>query len=326
MKLHSVACIREGSKEQHLAFGDLIFCKGLWLATFREGDGHVSSQAAIRLLWKRSPAEDWIDGGLLEWQGRDLRDPHFTVSEKGECWLLAACVDRSQEKPLLETFAWEIRCSPEGLSPDWARAKGWRIAQPGHWLWRLAWHGGTGYGISYGGGGVHWYALSGRQEGTGVLLDRFSGQYVNESGIVFSTTGRAYVLLRRDPRADSDGVLSEENQAAHAYFGVADPPYQNWVWTDFGERIGGPCLIWNARRDGLYAGFRARSANGDWGTELAELSLEGEILQRVQLPSGGDNSYPGLVLHDQWLYGLYYSSHEEERGTSMYLCQVDVSQ
>jgi hypothetical protein len=30
----------------------------------------------------------------------------------------------------------------------------------------------------------------------------------------------------------------------------------------------------------------------------------------LQLPSGGDTSYPGLVWHDDFLWVSYYSSHE----------------
>jgi hypothetical protein len=38
------------------------------------------------------------------------------------------------------------------------------------------------------------------------------------------------------------------------------------------------------------------------------------------LPSGGDTSYPGLVLHDGKLWVSYYSSHEGK--TSIYLAKV----
>ena len=40
------------------------------------------------------------------------------------------------------------------------------------------------------------------------------------------------------------------------------------------------------------------------------------------LPSGGDNSYPGLVWHDDLLWISYYSSHETN--TSIYLAKVRI--
>ena len=38
------------------------------------------------------------------------------------------------------------------------------------------------------------------------------------------------------------------------------------------------------------------------------------------LPSGGDNSYAGMVWHDDLLWMSYYSSHEEK--TSIYLAKL----
>ena len=40
----------------------------------------------------------------------------------------------------------------------------------------------------------------------------------------------------------------------------------------------------------------------------------------LTLPSGGDNSYPGMVWHDTLLWTSYYSSHEEK--TSIYLAKI----
>ncbi len=40
----------------------------------------------------------------------------------------------------------------------------------------------------------------------------------------------------------------------------------------------------------------------------------------LKLPSGGDTSYAGLVLHNGLLWVSYYSSHEEK--TAIYLAKV----
>ncbi|MEJ7592590.1 MAG: hypothetical protein WKF77_13640 [Planctomycetaceae bacterium] len=40
----------------------------------------------------------------------------------------------------------------------------------------------------------------------------------------------------------------------------------------------------------------------------------------LELPSGGDTSYAGMVLHDGLLWVSYYSSHEEK--TCIYLAKV----
>ena len=43
----------------------------------------------------------------------------------------------------------------------------------------------------------------------------------------------------------------------------------------------------------------------------------------LQLPSGGDCSYPGMVWHDGLLWLSYYSSHEGRTG--VYLAKVRLS-
>ena len=40
----------------------------------------------------------------------------------------------------------------------------------------------------------------------------------------------------------------------------------------------------------------------------------------LTLPSGGDTSYPGFVWHENTLWMLYYSSHEEK--TAIYLAKI----
>ena len=42
----------------------------------------------------------------------------------------------------------------------------------------------------------------------------------------------------------------------------------------------------------------------------------------LQLPSGGDTSYAGLVEHDELIWVSYYSSHEDK--TAIYLAKVEV--
>ena len=64
-----------------------------------------------------------------------------------------------------------------------------------------------------------------------------------------------------------------------------------------------------------------RLYDGQVRTSLLWLDAEaGKLTEFLKLPSGGDNSYPGLVWHDGLLWVSYYSSHEGE--TSIYLARV----
>ena len=56
-------------------------------------------------------------------------------------------------------------------------------------------------------------------------------------------------------------------------------------------------------------------------TKLASLDVEKNTIEPIlELPSGGDTSYPGLVWHDDSLWVSYYSSHEGK--TNIYLAKV----
>ena len=50
--------------------------------------------------------------------------------------------------------------------------------------------------------------------------------------------------------------------------------------------------------------------------------MTGTTFQHVlELPSGGDTSYPGMVIHGGLLWMSYYSSHEDGK-TSIYLAKI----
>jgi hypothetical protein len=102
--------------------------------------------------------------------------------------------------------------------------------------------------------------------------------------------------------------------------GSAKPPYTNWEWKDVGAKIGGPQMI--RLDDGrLIAGVRLY--DGGARTSIVQIDrTTGRLTELLKLPSGGDTSYPGLVLHDGQLWVSYYSSHEGK--TSIYLARVQV--
>lgn len=58
------------------------------------------------------------------------------------------------------------------------------------------------------------------------------------------------------------------------------------------------------------------------GVGLIDLA-SGQMTDIIELPSKGDNSYPGFVWHEGRLWMSYYSSHEGK--TSIYLAKLAVS-
>ena len=64
--------------------------------------------------------------------------------------------------------------------------------------------------------------------------------------------------------------------------------------------------------------------NQRFSTALLRLNLKDKQLRKITtLPSAGDNSYPGLVLHNKTLFMSYYSSHEDQK-SQIYLAQFEV--
>jgi hypothetical protein len=118
-----------------------------------------------------------------------------------------------------------------------------------------------------------------------------------------------YCLQRRDG-------MSPENSAL---LGASESPYTQWQWHDLKIYFGGPNFIQIPSGQWIAAGRILRDDGPK--TELALLNVEKKTLQPIlQLPSGGDTSYPGLVWHDDHLWISYYSSHEGK--AKIYLAKV----
>ncbi|MNY78943.1 hypothetical protein D3C86_2193840 [compost metagenome] len=55
-------------------------------------------------------------------------------------------------------------------------------------------------------------------------------------------------------------------------------------------------------------------------TALHVTDLNGKIIKTIKLPSGGDNSYPGMLMDQKKLWVAYYSSHEGK--SAVYLAKI----
>lgn len=129
--------------------------------------------------------------------------------------------------------------------------------------------------------------------------------FPNEATLVFLPDNSALCLLRRDGNPDD------------ALLGKAEPPYTQWKWQSVGQYVGGPNLL--RLEDGrLLAAGRLKQGPR---TALWQVNPQtAELTPLAILPSGGDTSYPGLVLHEGTLWMSYYSSHEGK--TSIYLAHL----
>jgi hypothetical protein len=193
----------------------------------------------------------------------------------------------------------------------------------GHYIWRAATHEGKAY-------------LCGRRK------QRYSEQDESEnapprmveSAMLESDDGLVWKFhsLFQAKGGDETAFLFEEDGSLMAVSRSggqpaqlvrADPPWKEKTLVNFDRYIGGPLLTkWGDR---YLVGGRH---NTDEGPKTTLYWVEGETLKEcAELPSGGDNSYPGFIEFDNG-DGLlsWYSSHEkDEEGnpiTAIYLANL----
>jgi hypothetical protein len=289
----------------HNAFTDLVRFHDRWFCVFREGKGHVSPDGALRVI-SSTDGVKWESAALITSNNSDLRDAKITVTPDGQLMLCGAEALHDKSKHTHQSLAW---FSADGRT--WSEKHA--IGDPNFWLWRVTWHQGIAYGIGYGCGEQKSVRLYSSKDGKrfDTLVEKlYEDGYPNETSIVF-VGDTAYCLLRRD---------GQGKQSNTGLLGIAKAPYKEWQWKDLQVRIGGPHMI--RMPDGrLLAAVRLY--DGRVRTSLCWIDPEtAKLTEFLELPSGGDTSYAGLVLYNDFLWISYYSSHEGK--TSIYLAKMPV--
>lgn len=303
----------------HNAFTDLIRFQNKWFCVFREGTGHVSPDGAVRVLWTDN-GHWWESAALIRMEGFDLRDPKLSITPDGrQLMLLAGAARREAAQPATESY------SMAAFSPDgWKWGKIFSVGAKDYWLWRLTWHHETAYGVAY---DVAPEIRAARGYATSLLVstngtdfkfavpDLHSTGGPTEATLRFGADDTLYCLQRRDGKEINTALL-----------GTSRPPYTGWSWKDLGQFLGGPNFIQLPGGHWIACG-RLRQHGGTPGprTVVCELNVaSGDLIPLLALPSGGDNSYPGLAWHENQLWITYYSSHEER--ARIYLARVALTE
>jgi hypothetical protein len=260
----------------------------------------MSGDGIIRVLVSDDNLQ-WTEAATLSHPDGDLREVHASVAPDGR--LLFHGAVRMPDGKRFRALVWE---STDGET--WTNAT--RFGPPDEWIWRVRWHKEIAYGVAYTTNpraGAH---LLRSQDG--LSWERWVENLVadnlpSEANLLFLPDDRAVCLVRRD---------GERNTTL---LGVADPPYREWRFSDTGTVFHSPVMV---RLDcgTLLAGGRLLEPER---TALCTVDVETATLHEVlTLPSGDDNAYPALVLHDGLLWVCYYSSHEDQ--TNIYLAQIEI--
>lgn len=298
---------------EHNAFTDLIRFHGKWFCTFRESAAHVGGDGKIRVLVS-DEGERWESAALLTEAGIDLRDPKFSIAPD-ERLILVLGGSVYAGKTFKERQP-RVSFSKDGR--DWSAPK--RVLEKGDWLWRVTWHQGSAYGISYVSSPP---ASAAKTNAPAEWIARFveSTNGVdyrvvktldvpgrpNEATVRFQENGDCVVLLRREAGDKA------------AWIGQSRAPFQDWKWQPAGLFIGGPNFIPSPGGGWVASGRQMKPAPVGPKTFVGSMTLN-SVSPQLILPSGGDCSYPGLVWHDEKLWVSYYSSHEGK--SSIYVAKV----
>jgi hypothetical protein len=284
---------------KHSAFTDLIRFKGKWLCCFREATTHGSKDGEIRII-ESSDGNKWVSVGHVVEKETDLRDPKLSIDPSGRLVLIMGGSRHRGD-------AYVTRSPRISFSSD---SRTWTVPQKllaeDHWLWRITWHDGIAYSVSKLG--------EGRDPRRGMLYkstDCIDWEYITEFRLPDNTWNASETTLRFMPDGEMIALTRPE------WIGRSQPPYTDWKWTKTAHRMGGPNFI-RLPNGQLWAGARLYLPGGSKTGLIRMTPTSYEPI--LQLPSGGDTSYPGMVWHEGILWMSYYSSHEGK--TSIYLATI----
>ncbi len=298
----------------HNAFTDLIRYKKYFYCVYREAGAHqpgdTVDNGVIRII-RSKKGDVWKSVALLSLPKYDLRDPKLSVMPDGRLMVLmgGSEYDKSRLKSRLSHVSFSKDglhfTEPQPVSIDLT------IRSNFDWVWSLTWQDSTGYAALYqiNRPGGKWNAW---------LLKTYDGIYYepvmnwdlgprpNEARIRFAPDNRMIIIVRRE--SGGNGIL-----------GISSYPYVEWTWHDLSMKLGGPNFL-VLSNDKILIGSRIYTQQ-ELGQQIGKISEKdrtgiflttdkGQVYKVIELPSGGDTSYPGMIIHKGYLYISYYSSHD----------------
>ena len=302
----------------HSAFTGLVHWHGELWCSFREGSGHVpGTNGVTRILVERDGA--WRSTALLDEAGIDLRDPKLSVTPDDRLMVVMGG-SRYEGRTRVGMRSRVCFLTADGtIGPLQEVAIDPAIASEHDWLWRVTWHGERGYGTVY----------QGKSSGPELHLMTTTDGVQYEHVARLPVDGRANeTTLRVLPDGRMVALVRREEGDQRGWIGLAEPPFVTWHFAKLAYRLGGPelmvvptaadefTLLAATRRYPATAGGRGQGT----ATMLARVGLDGTMTPLLELPSGGDTSYAGLVRLGDRLHVSYYSSHE--RRTAIYRAEL----
>jgi hypothetical protein len=276
----------------HNAFTDLCCFGGRYYLTFRScPDGHMIHPTSRIVVLASSDAVSWERVHSFAVPGRDVRDPHFlTLGER--LFVITGAVRVGPEAPAVYDID-----QHQGFSAWTADGRTWHGPRAmegtsGYYVWRAVSRDGVAY-------------LCGRRKRRtapeneadelrllqATLLASRDGFSWTEVGVVQAEYGGETAFLF-EPDGSLLAIVRNRAASLPARVCRSGPPYREWTGRELDRNIGGPLLArWG--RNHLVGGRKTIAPNRAV-TTLYWLVDDG-LHEAAELPSAGDNSYPGFV-------------------------------
>jgi hypothetical protein len=309
---------------EHDAFTDLCRFRGQLYLTFRScPDGHMVHPTASIIVLRSPDGAKWDEVHRFRVEQRDTRDPHFLVFRdklfvytgtwySGKTTIPREDYDLNKHLGFAawsqDGTAWHSPIMLEGTF--------------GHYIWRAASFGDKAFLCGRRKPGFEITARGEPRNVESLMLESDDGLIWRKRAVFQETVGDETAFLF-EPDGSVLGI-GRHGEGKDAQLLRSRPPYTTWERKSLDRPIGGPLLTkWGNR---YFVG--GRKTTKDRGPKTSLCWLVGEHLTEfAELPSGGDNSYPGFVeLSPTRALVSYYSSHERDAAgqpiTAIYLAEL----
>ena len=312
---------------EHNAFTDLCWFREKIYLTFRScPDGHmVHPTSCVIILCSEDKGATWKEAHRFSVKHRDTRDPHFLVFRdrlfvySGTWYSGATTLPRKDYDMNLhlgyaawsdDGQTWHSPIMMEGTF--------------GHYIWRTAAHGDTAYLCGRRKPQFEVLAKGEDRNVESLILESNDGLIWKKRGVFQSSLGDETAFLFEP---DGTGLaIARDGDGKEAGLLKSQPPYTEWQRTPLNRAIGGPLLTkWDNH---YFVGGRNTKNPGSPRTSLYWLT-GATLTEFAELPSDGDNSYPGFVqLSETEALVSWYSSHEKDASgqtiTAIYLANLQM--
>ncbi len=316
----------------HNAFTDFQLYRGRYFVCFRNGLSHVSPEGKAVVI-ASDDLVDWKRAGVPVNTTGDDRDPHMAAT-LDRLYVYAGSVTRSDPvgRDGDEVRVIRTNCSFSEDGETWSEPR--QVYRDGFWLWGVGRVEDRFYGLAYGKG------------------PEYSDRNPTELHLVQSTDGLAWELVSVVTQNGSEAtfrvttggemrIAIRDGGDSRFTLATAKPPYTDWQLKDLGEVIPSPRLVEVNGREYMIGRQHVRDPGGPGGpggpgdpnnherivarrTSIWRLE-DDRAVHVIDLPSGGDTSYVGVVQEEDGALLLsYYSQHEVEFGEKHFLYPANI--